>query len=332
MLTPTQLEEIAALLEADQVVALPTETVYGLAGRAASRAAVERIFAVKERPGDNPLIVHVAAPEAALALGRSVPPWARHLADAFWPGPLSLVLESAVEWPWVQGGHPTVAVRVPRPDWLRELLARTGPLAAPSANRSGRPSPTTAGHCLADLAGRIPAVVDGGPCEGGLESTVVDCTGPEPVILRPGPVTAEMIAGALASAGPPRVEEEDGSPARGGAGAAPVTAAHSPVARAASPGTRHPHYRPRARVVLLEEGQPVPEGHAMVIAPGDLPPGSPPQTLVRRWESPEALARNLYAWFREADHAGVPVIYVYRPARTGLGVALLNRLEKAAGD
>lgn len=331
-LSTRQLDDIAALLEDDQVVALPTETVYGLAARAGSRTAVERIFAVKERPADNPLIVHAATAGDALSMVRHVPDYAVRLATAFWPGPLSLVLDSDVDWPWVQAGYRTLAVRVPEPSWLRALIQRVGPLAAPSANRSGRPSPTTADHCLADLSGRIPAVVDGGPCSAGLESTVVDCTGPAPEILRPGPVTAEMMARALATDG--------ASPGHGAGGDTSNGAV--PAGRGASPGTRHPHYQPRARVVLVESVEAHPRTDCMVIAPavagggrepanGPADPGPPPTPrLERRWHELPELARNLYGWFREADRAGVPVIYVQRVERRGLGEALMNRLEKAA--
>lgn len=337
ILSTRHLEDLAALLEADQVVALPTETVYGLAARAASRSAVERIFAVKGRPADNPLIVHAATPEDALSLGRHVPGYAARLADAFWPGPLSLVLESAVAWPWVQAGHDTLAVRVPEPDWLRELIRRVGPLAAPSANRSGRPSPTTAAHCLTDLSGRIPVVVDGGACPAGLESTVLDCTGAAPVVLRPGPVTAEMIAGVLAESAPGK-RGEDG--AEGGMPSGTGDAPRISGGPAASPGTRHPHYRPRARVILVAPGTRVQCSDCMIIAPaGGVGPG-PATTemggaaagvhLERRWHTLQELARNLYGWFREADRAGVSVIYVNEVARHGLGAALMNRLQKAA--
>ena len=303
------LESAVETLAAGGVVALPTETVYGLAGRADRRDAVEAIFRAKERPGDNPVIVHAADQASALELGRSVPEYARRLAEAFWPGPLTLVFESARDWPWVQAGHDTLAVRVPASAGLREIIRRVGPLAAPSANRSGRPSPTTAAHCLADLSGRIPLVLDGGPCPGGVESTVVDCTGPAPVILRPGPVTAEDLARALRNAGPPRADKADPRPP------------------AASPGTRHPHYRPRARVVLVDDVRAVRDEGAMTIGPALPRVGHP-----RRWESLEDLARNLYAWFREADDLGVAAVYVERVPEEGLGAALMNRLRKAAAE
>lgn len=311
------IDEIVEALRQDQLVALPTETVYGLAARAGSRSAVERIFAVKRRPADNPLIVHVASAEEAFALASHVPGYAERLAERFWPGPLTLVLPSAVDWPWVQAGHPTIALRVPEPGYLREVLRQVGPLAAPSANLSGRPSPTTAEHCRADLEGAVPLIVDGGACRRGVESTVVDCTGAAPSILRPGPVTAEMIGSAGSEVGAP------GS--------------------AASPGTRHPHYRPRARVVLVDGPSDVdPDGEAaMVISardagsaatPGDAPAdvSGAPRIVHRVFDSPEELARSLYAWFREADDLGLSTVFVQRVPERGIGAAVMNRLRKAA--
>ena len=326
------IDEIVETLRGGGPVALPTETVYGLAAPAADAEAVRRIFEVKGRPADNPLIVHVADARSAFELVAEVPDYARRLAEALWPGPLTLVLPSAVEWPWVQAGHSTLAIRVPEPTYLREVLRRSGPLAAPSANRSGRPSPTTADHCRDDLDGLIPLIVDGGPARGGMESTVVDCTAPEAVVLRPGPVTLDDIRGAVTpveqgshplggpepqesrrheSLGPVGDGDADGSRARG----------------AASPGTHHPHYQPRARVVVVDDGRTAPAGDGMVIAPDPAPGVAHP----RRYGSLEELGRNLYAWFREADALGVETIHVERVPETGLGVALMNRLRKASG-
>lgn len=291
-------DEIARVLREGQLVALPTETVYGLAAMAERREAVERIFAVKRRPGDNPVIVHAADAQGAFELAREVPEYARQLSERFWPGPLTLVLPSRVSWPWVQAGYETIAVRVPEPAFLREVIRRVGPLAAPSANLSGRPSPTTAGHCLEDLSGEIPLVVDGGPCPGGLESTVVDCTGPAPAVLRPGPVTAEMIMEAAGRAG---------------------------TGSAASPGTRHPHYRPVASVQLVDDVRSAAGDDVMTIASRPSAAGHQ-----RVWGSLEELGRNLYRWFREADEAGVRLVLVERVPEQGLGSAIMNRLSKAA--
>jgi len=297
-------------------VALPTETVYGLAAPAADPEAVRRIFEVKGRPADNPLIVHVADARAAFDLTREIPGYARRLAEAFWPGPLTLVLPGAVDWPWVQADHPTLAVRVPAPEWLRTVLRRSGPLAAPSANRSGGPSPTTAEHCRQDLGGRIPLIVDGGACPGGMESTVVDCTGEHPVILRPGPITDADLRRAMG------VQAAETTPS----GVPPLES--GPPSRAPSPGTRHPHYRPRARVILVEDAGTVTCDDCMVIAPS---PGAG-VAHPRSYRSLEDLGRHLYAWLREADALGARTIYVQRVPEGGLGTALMNRLRKAAGE
>lgn len=306
-----QLDIASAALGAGQVVALPTETVYGLAARAEDKAAVSSIFALKRRPADNPLIVHAAHAEMAFGLAAVVPNFARELAEAFWPGPLSLVVDSAVDWPWVQAGHTTLALRVPSPSWLRELIADVGPLAAPSANRSGRPSPTTAAHVLADLDGEVPLLVDGGPCREGLESTVVDCTGPAPRVLRPGPITAEQIASVLGGVG--NVAEEMG------------------VGHGVSPGTRHRHYQPQARVQVVDDlAALTPEPATLYIGPAgaSFPHGVPLESQ-RTWGSVQDLAAGLYAWFREADALGMRAVVVQAVPPTGLGAAVMNRLDKA---
>ena len=331
VVSTAELDSVVEALEGGQVVALPTETVYGLAARADRRDAVEAIFRVKGRPLDNPLIVHAADADQALSLGRAVPAYAKRLAERFWPGPITLVLESAQDWPWVQAGHRTIAVRVPEPLYLRRLIRQVGPLAAPSANRSGRPSPTTAHHCLHDLGGRIPFIVDGGPSPGGVESTVVDCTGPEPAILRPGPVTAEDVEVAVRDGSAEPAISSD----RVAAGLGPASSASSTSsASSASPGTRHPHYRPRARVELVDD---------LAALEGDLTSERAPEAMTigpvltgarhpRRWDTLHDLARHLYAWFREADDLGIPVIYVERVPDEGLGAALMNRLMKAAAS
>ena len=184
----------AELLRAGELVAFPTETVYGLGANALDAQAVPRIYQAKGRPGDNPLIVHVAAPEAVAPLA-FVDERAHALMAAFWPGPLTLLLPKKPIIPSVtNAGLPRVAVRMPDHPVALALLAACGvPVAAPSANRSGRPSPTTAAHVLADLQGRVPMILDGGACPGGIASTVVDVTSPEPRVLRAGPITEEQL-------------------------------------------------------------------------------------------------------------------------------------------
>ncbi|HEY6332577.1 MAG TPA: L-threonylcarbamoyladenylate synthase, partial [Blastocatellia bacterium] len=222
----------AAVVSQGGLVAFPTETVYGLGADALNPRAVRRIFRAKDRPADNPLIVHVANLEMLPLLAEQVPPEAEQLAERFWPGPLTFVLrrrQGVAEW--VSPGLSTVAVRMPRNQIALELIRRSGtPIAAPSANRSGRPSPTRAQDVMADLSGRIDLILDGGPTTVGIESTVLDLTAALPVILRPGRVTRSDIESVIGPIGQPPSGEE--------------------LKR--SPGTRHRHYSPRAKVVLAE--------------------------------------------------------------------------------
>ena len=208
---PADLRRAAELLRAGELVAIPTETVYGLAADALNGRAVRKIFEAKGRPMDNPLIVHIADIKDWATLVTHIPEKARALAAAYWPGPLTMILPHAPCIPdEVSAGLATVAVRFPSHPVARDLIRLTGrPLAAPSANRSGIPSPTTAAHVLADMEGRIAAVVDGGPCAVGVESTVVDLSGETPRLLRPGGVTLEMLE---AVAGPVDVDEAVTSP------------------------------------------------------------------------------------------------------------------------
>ena len=235
---PADLRRAAELLRAGELVAIPTETVYGLAADALNGRAVRKIFEAKGRPMDNPLIVHIADISDWAALVTHIPEKARALAAAYWPGPLTMILPHAPCIPdEVSAGLATVAVRFPAHPVARDLIRLTGrPLAAPSANRSGIPSPTTAAHVLADMEGRIAAVVDGGPCAVGVESTVVDLSGETPRLLRPGGVTLEMLE---AVAGPVDVDEA-------------VTHALREGAAAASPGMKYKHYAPAAHVVLVK--------------------------------------------------------------------------------
>jgi L-threonylcarbamoyladenylate synthase len=298
------LARAAALLRQGALVAFPTETVYGLGGDARSAAAVAAIFAAKGRPARNPLIVHVADAAAAAALA---PPGddARALAAAFWPGPLTLVLPLAPAAGLaaaVTAGLPTVALRVPAHPVARALLdAFGGPLAAPSANPSGRVSPTTAAHVLDGLGGRIAAVIDAGPCPVGLESTIVGLAG-EARLLRPGGLPAEAIEACL------------GRPlARRGEGAA-ITA----------PGQLVSHYAPAARLRLAAEAPRPGEVWIAFGAPAEL-------TLSASGDLHEAAAR-LYALLREADRRAGPggTIAVAPVPGHGLGAAINDRLRRAA--
>ncbi|MCP3957410.1 MAG: threonylcarbamoyl-AMP synthase [bacterium] len=291
------------ILRSGGLVAFPTETVYGLGADAASTAAVEAVYRVKDRPADNPLIVHLSGVSQLAEIARGEDPRALRLARKFWPGPLTLVVPAREP---VRSaacrGLPTVAARVPaHPVALALLRAAGRPIAAPSANLSGRPSPTTAEHVLDDLRGRIPLILDGGPCEVGIESTVVDLSGDEPAVLRPGAVSAEQIAVELGS---------------------PVAAAHD-TAMARSPGTRYRHYRPRAPVVVIGRGV-SPEGARRLVDEARARLGGrrlvgfvatrPPVDAAGVWlldrREPGALARHLYADLRRFDLRGAALIFV----------------------
>jgi L-threonylcarbamoyladenylate synthase len=296
--------EAARLLATGELVAFPTETVYGLGGDARSDNAVARIFHAKGRPSFNPLIVHLPDLASVETVAR-VGPRARDLARAFWPGPLTLVLpviEGAVS-PLVTAGLPTVAVRVPAHPLAQALLrAFGGPVAAPSANPSGRVSPTRASHVLEGLGGRIAAVLDGGPCAVGLESTIL-IADPEPVLLRPGGLPLEALAAALGGA--PRLAADGDRPT--------------------APGQLASHYAPAARVRL----------GATKAAPGEVLVGFGPVegtlTLSATGDLVEAAAR-LFQTLREADRlAGAAGSIAFAPIpETGLGRAINDRLRRAA--
>lgn len=306
---PAAARAAAALLAAEKPVAVPTETVYGLACRLTPRAA-RRVFRAKGRPGDNPLIVHVLDEAQLRGVVRRITPLARRLMDAFWPGPLTLVLERGPAVPKaVTAGHDTVAVRMPAHPAARAVLRALGePFAAPSANRSGRPSPTAAAHVLRDLRGRVPLIVDAGPCREGLESTVVDARGKAPVLLRPGAVSLERLARAARAA------------ARAPGRAAPP-----------SPGVKHRHYAPACRVVLLAPAE---------VRAGRVPPGA---GLYHRSAAPgrrrfgrrvrgnvAAYGRGLFAALRDAEAARLKVLAVETVPESGVGRAVMDRLRRAA--
>ena len=327
----------AQILRAGGLVALPTETVYGLGANALDVAAVERIFAAKQRPVWDPVIVHVAGPNGGEAmlegLVREVPEAARKLMAAFWPGPLTLLLPRTGAVPdAVTAGRPLVGVRMPAHPVALELIRRAGvPVAAPSANLFGHTSPTTAAHVLADLDGRIDAVLDAGPTEHGVESTVLDpCQSPM-VIYRPGAVTSVQIrdtAGAVEvfrGSGPLRETPREALP---------------------SPGVGLRHYAPRARLVLVDG--PLDElgarlAEAALCLPGDrvgvmlpvevaAPAGVAAVFAWGRWVAPEEMARELYAGLRALDSEGCTAILCPLPPIEGIGAAIRDRLLKAADE
>jgi L-threonylcarbamoyladenylate synthase len=331
------IREAARLLLLGETVAFPTETVYGLGADARNTQAVERIYTAKGRPSDNPLIVHLAdragLADIALPGGETID----RLLDVFWPGPLTVVLPArpGALSPRVTAGLPTVAVRVPaHPAALALLRAAAAPIAGPSANRSGRPSPTSAAHVRADLAGRIAGIVDGGPCGVGLESTVVEAVGGALHILRPGGVTAADLRRVLP--GVPVVA------------AAEHTLGAAEVPRA--PGMKYAHYAPQGRLTLVE-GAPGPVAErirselAAAAAVGErtgvltfaehlgrYPAGFADVTLAcGRLGDPATIARQLFAALRQFDEAGVTSIFAECcDESSGVGAAVMNRLRKAS--
>jgi len=319
---PEVLKRAALLLRSGQLVAFPTETVYGLGANALDPGAVARIFGAKGRPAYNPLIVHVADIEAARRLVTSWPESAARLAHRWWPGPLTLVLPKAPEIPdLVTAGLPTVALRIPSHPIALALLRATGlPLAAPSANRSGEVSPTTAAHVAQSLGGRVPLILDAGPTTVGIESTVVDLSGPTPILLRPGMITREELAEIL---GPVSVA------------AAPSEATQGRP----SPGMLDRHYAPRARLVVYDG----PEDKAALRAIAECHAGGGRSVALARSArpaaadevepmpaEPAAYARELYGALHRMDRAGVALILVERPPADPAWDGVRDRLDRAA--
>lgn len=321
----------AELLRRGELVAFPTETVYGLGANALDSAAVREIFAAKGRPADNPLIVHIWDREQ-LAQVCHVPPLAEKLMDAFWPGPLTLLMPRRESIPLVvTASLPTVAVRMPSHPVAAALLkACNVPVAAPSANRSGKPSPTTAHHVLEDMDGRIPLILDGGDCEVGVESTVLDISGETPCILRPGGITKAMLETVL-----PRVEV-----------AGSVLRPLQPGEKALSPGMRYKHYAPAGAVTLVEgqEAQVVAACHklyqqaeaagqrACILCFTEHIPqlaGCHVEALGSK-KRPEEVAHRLFALLREMDEQGMEAIFSEVMPPEGVGLAVMNRLGRAA--
>ncbi len=315
----THVLQAVDVLRRGGLVAFPTETVYGLGADASNPEAVARIFAVKGRPARHPLIVHLADAGDMAHWAGTVPATARRLAEALWPGPLTVIVPRSDLVPdVVTGGQPTVGVRVPaQPVALDLLEAFGGGLAAPSANRFGRVSPTSAADVVMDLGADVDVVLDGGPCSVGLESTIVDCSRTEPEVLRLGGVTLEQLGDVLGT---------------------PVAVAGARAAVGRAPGTLASHYAPRCRVLLAGVDD-VARVAAAVLGAGrrvavlagaplaGLPDGA--RQLEPAGEGRD-FARCLYARLREADARGVDVLVAVPPSDAGIGAAVADRLRRAA--
>ena len=323
--TPEALREASELLRHGALVAFPTETVYGLGADALNAEAVLRIFEAKNRPADNPLIVHIW--DKSQLDGLCVPnETALRLMDAFWPGPLTLLCPKKPAVPdVVTAGLPTVGMRMPSHPVAQAMLRVSGvPVAAPSANRSTRPSPTTAQHVLEDMDGRIPLILDGGPCDFGVESTVLDVSGKVPVIFRPGAVTKEMVAGVVGAC------EVADSVMR------PLAEGES----APSPGMKHRHYAPKGKLTIFRgEAERVAEAILQVYPESGRPVILALTPHLDRYVGKETLdmgeslldaAHNLFACLREADELGYDRLLAEAVSEEDVGLAVMNRLARAA--
>lgn len=323
----SHIRKAADLIRRGRLVAFPTETVYGLGANALDAKAVKKIFVAKGRPSDNPLIVHIANKDDIKMLVNHVPDTAWKLMDRFWPGPLTIVLKKSKIVPKITtGGLDSVAIRMPKNKIACHIIQASGtPVAAPSANYFGRPSPTKAEHVLEDMRGRIDMIVDGGQTKIGIESTVVDLTTKTPTLLRPGGVTLEQLKKTL---GRVRIHPQvRGQKSRG---------------RVRSPGMKYRHYSPKAQVVLIT-GSPdkvrkrinaiitdlkTAGKHVGIIVADKAPYDADAAKFVGRRH--ENLAAVLFKTFREFDSMKIDVILVQVVPKKGLGLGIMNRLEKAA--
>lgn len=327
------MEHAGRLIAEGELVAFPTETVYGLGGDALHPEAAQKIYAAKGRPSDNPLIVHIAEFSDLERIAKEVPEQARKLADAFWPGPLTMIVWKNDSVPYkTTGGMDTVAVRMPNHPVALELIRKSGCLiAAPSANTSGRPSPTEAAHVAEDLDGRIAMILDGGPVKIGIESTIVDLTEKTPMILRPGYITPQMLSEVL---GEP-VEIDPG-----------IIAADD-TRKPKAPGMKYKHYAPKADLVLVDgakdaviakinelAGEKKKTGKkAAVIATEETRNAYQADVIlcIGSRKDEDSIAQHLYKILRDCDELEVDAIYSESFVTPRIGQAIMNRLLKAAG-
>ncbi|MDD5417634.1 MAG: L-threonylcarbamoyladenylate synthase [Candidatus Nanoarchaeia archaeon] len=316
------IKKASGLIKKGEVVAFPTETVYGLGADALNRKAVLKIFKAKKRPADNPLIVHIANEKQLGLLVEYIPESAYKLIKKFWPGPLTIILKKKKKVPSVTtGGLNTVAVRMPSNETALELIKKSNPLAAPSANLSGKASPTTAKHVYEDMKGRIPLIIDGGKTKIGIESTVVDLSSKKPVLLRPGKITAEQLIKILGSL------------------EIPASVYGKKVSKAMAPGMKYRHYSPDAKVILVYGKK----SKAKI------------RTLVKNYKKEKLktavigfeyysadyncicvtekdMTKKLFSKFRDFDLKKTDIIIVEGVDEIGLGLGLMNRLKKASTE
>ena len=331
LLTEKELDQAAAILREGGLVGIPTETVYGLGANGLDENAVKNIFTAKGRPQDNPLILHIPDVSWLERYCKDIPLTAYKLAQAYWPGPMTMILSHKELVPnAVTAGLDTVGMRCPAHKLCRDIIAAAGvPVAAPSGNTSGRPSPTTAQHMLEDMDGKIEAIVDGGPCAVGVESTIIDLTCNPPRLLRPGGITLEQLRAVLG--------EVDVDPA--------VTRLMGAGEKPRAPGMKYRHYAPKAPVTVVTGA---PKKSAEYIATHAQPEDGVicfdeflPLFTERSSARPvmdlgpagdkEEQARHIFDALRSFDHTTVPAIWAQCPDTGGIGLAIANRLNKAAG-
>jgi len=300
---PNKIKDAAKILAQNGTVAFPTETVYGLGANALDKKAVKKIFVAKGRPGDNPLIVHIANKKDLNKLVEKIPANAEKLIDKFWPGPLTIVLKKSKIIPKiVTAGLNTVAIRMPSDKVALALIKEAKiPIAAPSANLSGRPSPTKFEHVFDDLNGKIDAIVHGKDTKIGVESTVIDLSG-KPTLLRPGKVTLEQLEKEI---GKIKIHQ---------------TIKGRKIELAKSPGMKYKHYSPKAKVILFYNKKKI----------KNLSKNKKIAIIYTKRYSPEFVAKNLFKKFREFDKKNVEIIFVEAMDEKGLGLAIMNRLKKAS--
>lgn len=326
------LYKAAEIIKTGGLVAFPTETVYGLGANGLDENAVPKIYEAKGRPSDNPLILHISEFDEIENIVKEIPDVAFVLADEFWPGPLTMVFKKSDRVPYrTTGGLESVAVRMPSNKIARELIKMAGvPVAAPSANSSGRPSPTKADHVLCDLDGKIDMVIDGGTVDIGLESTIVDVTGEVPVILRPGFITEEMLSEAIG-----RVKTDD----------AVKNLSPDKDIKPKAPGMKYRHYAPQGKmtiykgkpekvVKIINEETAKSEGKKTAVLATDETKRYYKADIVisvGSREDCESIAHNLFATLRSFDDMGAEIIFSEGFDESRLGFAIMNRLHKSAG-
>lgn len=326
------IQDAAKLIRQGELVAFPTETVYGLGADALLPRGAEKIYQAKGRPSDNPLIIHIAKVEALDRIAAKIPQEAKLLAEAFWPGPLTMIFEKTGEVPYeTTGGMDTVAVRMPSHPIALELIRQSGGyIAAPSANTSGRPSPTLASHVYEDLNGKIPMILDGGPVGIGIESTILDLSDAVPMVLRPGYITKEMLSRVIGE-----VRDDPG-----------LIGADSNI-RPKAPGMKYKHYAPKAELMLVTGSRDrviekinklVQEKEAQGKKAGVIATDETREAYQCRYvksigsrEDEDGIARHLYGILRDFDTLDVDYIYSESLATPRIGQAIMNRLLKAAG-